>query len=610
MDEAIIGRKAVKAGIISQAQFEECLELQKKMRKIGVAVRPLHEILDMKGYIHKEEWSNFQQSLDQDLLDDFMSVSETEMEMQIAGPTHERKPEQIEKLFPELLEKKPNVIGEDSSLPSDLFSDLSSASALPQEQSCELLYQNSTNKNIASSDTVDTDELITDPLFIVDPDKTNLNSEYLFVDSENSGVQLLSDHGKTDSNSDLLSSDPDKTDLSSCSIFSDPGEKSESADPLFMEDLEKSDEVDAQSYEQQQTVAASSFPTIDGYKILEELGKGAMGRVYKAMQLSMDRMIAIKVLDKKLSQDYKIVERFIREARTTARLTHENIITGIDAGTTKDGVHYFVMEFVEGESLECVLEREKKLKVNRAIDIIIQVADALDYAHKEGIIHRDIKPDNIMISPDGIPKLCDLGLARIESGNSRLTMEGTALGTPYYISPEQARGLANIDNRSDIYSLGTTLYHITTGSVPFPQSNPAVVCAMHATKSFPDPRSFDEELPDELCEIIDKCTEKKPEKRYQTCAEIVTDLDELLHLLKTKRKKSKKSKKPTFALQEEFELVNEEPLPPVPVSVAVPIQQEESPLGFADEEDNASTIAVEETSSSSYLPGNTNFLFK
>ena len=279
----------------------------------------------------------------------------------------------------------------------------------------------------------------------------------------------------------------------------------------------------------QNNLEGKDTPTIDGYDIVDEIGKGAMGSVYRGVQVSMERAVAIKVLDKKLSKDKNLVDRFTLEARTTARLSHENIISGIDAGITKDGIRYFVMEFVQGNSLGEILEQQQRIDPVEAANILLKVSDALCYAHQEGIIHRDIKPDNIIITDENVPKLCDLGLVRDFADNSRLTMEGHALGTPHYISPEQARGLRDsIDNRSDIYSLGATFYHMVTGSPPFPQKNPAVVCAMHATKPFPHPHSIDGNIPKAICKIIDKCTQKKPNKRYQDCEQIVNDLRNFL----------------------------------------------------------------------------------
>jgi serine/threonine-protein kinase len=265
-------------------------------------------------------------------------------------------------------------------------------------------------------------------------------------------------------------------------------------------------------------------PEIAGYQVQGKLGSGAMGTVYKGIQLSMERPVAIKVLDRSLSNDELFVKRFLYEAKMVAKLNHENIVSGIDAGRTEDNVYYFIMEFVDGKPVAKIMEQEKKLSLKQALEIIFQIARALEHAQKSGIVHRDIKPENIMLTNNNVAKLCDLGLVRKTGEDSTLTVSGTVLGTPQYISPEQARGEKDIDHRSDIYSLGASFYHMLTGRFPFPDVNPAVVCAMHLTQPFPNPKDVDAEIPEEICRIIKKCTEKKREDRYQSPIELIADL--------------------------------------------------------------------------------------
>src|SRR5688572_13390287 len=197
---------------------------------------------------------------------------------------------------------------------------------------------------------------------------------------------------------------------------------------------------------------------VAGYRLLERLGGGAMGTVYKARQLSLDRDVAIKILSPELAEDPEFVQRFLREAKAVARLNHANIISGIDVGDA-DGVKYFVMEYVDGSTVASLLRRGGSLDEERALLVAQQMARALDHAYKNQLVHRDLKPENVLITRDGIAKVCDLGLAKLEDAAAGADA-GHRMGTPDYISPEQARGDANVDIRSDLYSLGATLYHM------------------------------------------------------------------------------------------------------------------------------------------------------
>ena len=208
---------------------------------------------------------------------------------------------------------------------------------------------------------------------------------------------------------------------------------------------------------------------IPGYESLGRIGQGAMGVVFKARQVSVDRLVAIKVLRDEAARDREYIERFRREARVAAKLSHNNIVGVIDAGEA-DGRHYFVMEYVEGTTVQDELDRGKAYDEKAALGIALAVARALEHAHERGLIHRDIKPANILLTRDGNIKLADLGLARMAADVQGTA--GVAAGTPYYISPEQARGQADVDIRTDIYSLGATLYHMVTGRVPYSGATP------------------------------------------------------------------------------------------------------------------------------------------
>jgi serine/threonine-protein kinase len=266
--------------------------------------------------------------------------------------------------------------------------------------------------------------------------------------------------------------------------------------------------------------------SIQGYKILTKIGQGAMGSIYKALQISMDRIVAIKCLAPKYSQNDKFRERFLREARAVARLNHPNIIQGIDVGES-NGVHYFAMEYIDGPTVGELLKRGGALDEKRALNIVTQIARALHHAFGHGIIHRDIKPDNIMLTREGVAKLCDLGLAKLpkDEGDASGTRPGASMGTPYYIAPEQARGEQNVDTRADIYSLGSSFYHMAAGEVPFPGQSAADVISKHLTEPVTPPRARNPLISGAVDFVIVKMMQKGREDRYQTPAELVRDLE-------------------------------------------------------------------------------------
>jgi len=265
---------------------------------------------------------------------------------------------------------------------------------------------------------------------------------------------------------------------------------------------------------------------IPGYKILEKIGHGGMGTVYKARQLSMDRVVALKVLSEKYSANREFVDRFIREARAAGRLNHPNVIHVHDVSKVNQ-LHFFSMEFVDGFSLKELLRIQGKLEPGKILDIALQTAKALEFAHENGIVHRDIKPDNIMITKDGVVKLADLGIAKSfdeETANDATHQQRRVLGTPHYMAPEQALG-KEIDHRVDIYALGATMYHTLTGHTPFTGSTAHEVIRAHIQESLPPIQEFSPQVPDALCFIVERMMAKMPEKRYPNMTRLIEDLE-------------------------------------------------------------------------------------
>ncbi len=269
---------------------------------------------------------------------------------------------------------------------------------------------------------------------------------------------------------------------------------------------------------------------IDGYQIVAPLGRGAMALVYAAKQLNLDRIVALKVLDPKLSFDNEFIDRFESEARAAARLNHPNIVQAYDVGRSK-GYHYFAMEYVEGVTLRELIEQAGslgRLDEQVALYVVREVARALQHAESHRLVHRDIKPGNIMISRAGVVKLCDLGLAQRTDAKDGQKEDGMILGSPYYISPEQIEGKPDLDSRADIYSLGATLFHVVTGRSPFVARTPLDVCLKHLSDPVPDPREFNDTLTQRLYSIVLKMMAKDREQRHPNTAELVADLNRVL----------------------------------------------------------------------------------
>jgi serine/threonine-protein kinase len=280
----------------------------------------------------------------------------------------------------------------------------------------------------------------------------------------------------------------------------------------------------AQAAEVRQSQAQRSGITIAGYHILEKIGHGGMGVVFKARQLSLDRIVALKILSPKLAADKEFCERFLREARAVARLSHPNIIVGIDVG--QEGKYfYFAMEYVDGPTALRMLREEGPFDEQGALQVAQQMARALEHAHKHALVHRDVKPDNIMITSRGEAKLCDLGLAKRIGLGEDLSFSGTAVGTPHYIAPEQARGEQGVDIRADIYSLGATLYHMTTGQTLFQGENSAGIMTQHLTAEAPNARRIRPELSEHFCRLLETMLAKNREDRYQDPGGLLADIE-------------------------------------------------------------------------------------
>ncbi|MHC5067597.1 MAG: serine/threonine protein kinase [Planctomycetota bacterium] len=263
---------------------------------------------------------------------------------------------------------------------------------------------------------------------------------------------------------------------------------------------------------------------IGGYKLVRRIGEGGMGEVYVAEQLNMHRQVALKVLHDKWVDDEEFRKRFLLEARAAGKLSHNNLIQVYDVGKYQ-GMYYFSMEFVDGVTVDDLIEHDGAMELDKCVDIALQVCQALKYLSDHDIVHRDIKPANMMLTKDGIVKLGDFGFIQSHY-DSELMQEGTTLGTPDYISPEQARGQRDLDIRSDIYSLGVSLFHMLIGSPPF-EGSCSKVMRDHLDTAPPDLSRLRRGLPQDLVRIISKTLTKNVADRYQTADELIADLEML-----------------------------------------------------------------------------------
>jgi eukaryotic-like serine/threonine-protein kinase len=255
------------------------------------------------------------------------------------------------------------------------------------------------------------------------------------------------------------------------------------------------------------------------YRILREIGRGGMGSIYLAQHKPLDHMVAIKFLDRRLTGDSTYVEMFLREGRASAKLRHAGLVAVYDLGCYHD-TYYLIMEYVEGTDLHKLVSDHGPLDVARAADFTTQAAEALGYAHKAHFVHRDVKPDNLILTPEGRIKICDMGLAKRIGDHGAITQKGVVLGSPNYLAPERLNNAMKLDSRADIYSLGATLYFLLTAAIPY-EGTPPVIMSKHLTAPLPDPRKVRPDLSESLTHVIWKMMEKVPAARYQVMEEVV-----------------------------------------------------------------------------------------
>jgi len=258
------------------------------------------------------------------------------------------------------------------------------------------------------------------------------------------------------------------------------------------------------------------------YKLIEKIGSGGMALVYKALDLTLDRIVAIKVLKEEYLDDEEFVNRFHAEAQSVAKLSNPNIVGVYDVAV--DGkYHYIVMEYIEGVTLSNYIASKKVLESDEAMSIAIQICNALAHAHKNNIVHRDIKPHNILLTKEGVAKVADFGIAKVTT-NKTLTLSGRTIGSVHYFSPEQARG-GFVDNRTDLYSLGCVLYEMTTGQVPYEGETPVVVAVKHLQEKLKSPNTINKNLHEDVNKIILKAMAKSVDERYQSAKEFQDSLE-------------------------------------------------------------------------------------
>jgi serine/threonine-protein kinase len=264
---------------------------------------------------------------------------------------------------------------------------------------------------------------------------------------------------------------------------------------------------------------------IPSYTLLEPIGHGGMAAVYRARQETLDRIVAVKVLSDSLATSDEFMQRFVREARTAANMRHPNVITVHDFGQDERGVPYLVLEYVDGPTLADLMDAG--LEDSRIPDLLDQMAAGLDYAHSRGVIHRDVKPGNVLLTEDGRVVLADFGLAWLIEAAVHLTLSGGVIGTPEYMSPEQASGL-RVDARTDVYALGVVLYEMLTGDRPYGGDNPIAILLKHVQAPVPSVAALRPDLPVAVDRVVQQALAKDPERRFQTAGALARAFREAL----------------------------------------------------------------------------------
>jgi len=259
----------------------------------------------------------------------------------------------------------------------------------------------------------------------------------------------------------------------------------------------------------------------DKYEIIELVGQGGMAMVYKAKDIRLNRFVAIKVLKSEFMENEQFLKKFMREAQSDAKLTHPNIVSVFDVGI-QDGLYFIVMEYIDGKTLKSYIKSKKRLSAQETAELVLPIANALAHAHQNNIIHRDIKPHNILLTSSKTPKVADFGIARAIT-SSTVTATDEALGSVHYISPEQARG-GFLDARSDLYSLGILMYEMLTGELPYDADTPVAVALKHVQNKVPDPSLLNADIPENMSQIVLNLTRRKADDRYQNAGELISDL--------------------------------------------------------------------------------------
>ena len=269
----------------------------------------------------------------------------------------------------------------------------------------------------------------------------------------------------------------------------------------------------------------------DRYEVEELVGAGGMSSVYRAHDRLLDRKVALKVMHQHFGEDPEYVERFRREARSVASLAHPNVVTVIDRGE-QDGRQFIVFEYIDGENLKQLIQRRGAAPVKTALELAKQIAQALSFAHQQGLVHRDVKPQNVLLNGDGTAKVTDFGIARSLDVQHGMTQTGTVLGTSDYIAPEQAQGQA-VDEQTDVYSLGVVLYELLTAEVPFPGESFVAVAMRHINEPPPLLRDSRPDVPPRVEAVVQKAMAKNPADRFKSMAELCAELDACLAELST-----------------------------------------------------------------------------